>query len=170
MLIHNSALSADRRAHTGSKLEVLGLDGHTLGVDRAQVGILEKRDHVRLRGLLHGGERRRLEAHVSLEALCDFTNKTRKRRLADEKLSGLLHRPDFAERDGASLEAARLRGAHRNALASRLGGDLLHRALAAGRLACGLLGASHFVLKSCLTNVCVGLEMKRMSPKKAVTK
>ena len=35
-------------SETSSKLNVLGLDGDTLGVDGAQVGIFEERDEVSL--------------------------------------------------------------------------------------------------------------------------
>ena len=43
-----SALSTDAT----SELDVLGHDGHTLGVDGAQVGVLEQPHQVRLAGLL----------------------------------------------------------------------------------------------------------------------
>ena len=38
-----------------SKLDVLGHDGHTLGMDGTQVGVLEKANQVRLASLLKGG-------------------------------------------------------------------------------------------------------------------
>jgi hypothetical protein len=43
-----SSLSSE----SSSELEVLGLDGDSLGVDGAQVGVLEERDEVCLRGFL----------------------------------------------------------------------------------------------------------------------
>ncbi len=43
------ALAAD----TEGELDVLGHDGHALGVDRAEVGVLEQRGEVRLARLLH---------------------------------------------------------------------------------------------------------------------
>ena len=43
-----SALSAD----SPGQLDVLGHDGHPLGVDGAQVGVLKETDKVGLRGLL----------------------------------------------------------------------------------------------------------------------
>ena len=45
---HLSTLSAD----TAGQLNVLGHDGDTLGVDGAQVGVLEQTNQVRLAGLL----------------------------------------------------------------------------------------------------------------------
>lgn len=50
------------------------LDGDTLGVDGAQVGILKERDEVRLDGLLEGTDGRRLEAEVGLEILGNLTD------------------------------------------------------------------------------------------------
>lgn len=50
------------------------LDGDTLGVDGAQVGILEERDEVRLDGLLKSTDGGRLESEVRLEVLGNLTN------------------------------------------------------------------------------------------------
>ena len=47
-----STLSAD----TAGKLDVLGHDGHTLGMDGAQVGVLEQTDQVGLASLLKMGQ------------------------------------------------------------------------------------------------------------------
>ena len=43
---------------TTGKLNVLGLDGDTLGVDGAEIGVLEKRDEVSLNGLLESADGR----------------------------------------------------------------------------------------------------------------
>ena len=51
-------------------------NGDTLGVDGAQVGVLEERDEVSLNGLLKSTDGRALEAEVGLEVLSDLTNKT----------------------------------------------------------------------------------------------
>jgi hypothetical protein len=56
------------------ELDVLGLDGDALGVDGAQVGVLEEGDEVRLDRLLEGADGRRLEAEIRLEVLGDLTN------------------------------------------------------------------------------------------------
>jgi len=50
------------------------LDGHTLGVDGTQVGVLKEGDEVRLDGLLQSTDGRRLEAEIRLEVLSDLTN------------------------------------------------------------------------------------------------
>ena len=87
------------------KLDVLGHDGDTLGVDGAQVGVLEKSHKVSLGRLLkseHGGS---LEAKVGLEVLSDLTHKSLEGKLADQELSGLLEATDLTESDGARTEA-----------------------------------------------------------------
>ena len=74
------ALAADA---TG-QLHVPGHDGHALGVDRAQVAVLEETHEVRLGGLLQGENGGALEAEVRLEVLGD---------LADQALEGQLANP-----------------------------------------------------------------------------
>jgi histone H3 len=56
------------------ELDVLALDSDTLGVDGAEVGVLEEGDEVRLDGLLEGANGGRLEAEIALEVLSDFTD------------------------------------------------------------------------------------------------
>ena len=50
------------------------LNGDALGVDGAEVGVLEEGDEVRLDRLLEGADGRRLEAEIRLEVLGDLTN------------------------------------------------------------------------------------------------
>jgi histone H3 len=73
---------------TTGELEVLGLDGDTLGVDGGEVGVLEEGDEVGLGSLLEGHDGRRLEAQVGLEVLGDLTDETLEGELADEELGG----------------------------------------------------------------------------------
>jgi hypothetical protein len=56
------------------QLDVLGLDGDALGVDGAQVGVLEEGDEVRLDRLLEGADGGGLEAEVALEVLGNLTD------------------------------------------------------------------------------------------------
>lgn len=56
------------------QLDVLGLDGDALGVDRAQVGVLKEGDEVGLDRLLEGADGRGLEAEVALEVLGNLTD------------------------------------------------------------------------------------------------
>ena len=63
-----SALATD----TAGQLDVLGHDGHPLGVDGAQVGVLEETHQVGLAGLLQSHDGRALEPQVGLEVLGDL--------------------------------------------------------------------------------------------------
>ena len=128
------------------ELDVLGHDGDALGVDGAQVGVLEEPDEVRLGRLLQREDGVRLEAQVRLEVLRDLAHEALERELADQQLGGLLVTPDLTESDGSRavpvglLDAAGGGGG----LARRLGGELLPGGLASGGLAGGLLGTGHF--------------------------
>lgn len=94
--MHLRALTAE----TTGELDVLGLDGDTLGVDGAQVGVLKEGDEVGLNGLLKSTDGRGLEAEVGLEILSNFTDQTLEGQLADQELSGLLVATDFTQSDG----------------------------------------------------------------------
>ena len=127
------------------QLDVLGHDGDPLGVDGAQVGVLEETDQVGLAGLLEGHDGGALEPEVGLEVLGDLPDQTLEGELADQKLGGLLVPPDLSQGDGTGPVPVGLLDASGGggALASGLGGQLLPRGLASGRLTGGLLGTSH---------------------------
>ncbi|KAI6776937.1 hypothetical protein HG530_000882 [Fusarium avenaceum] len=61
-------------SETAGQLDVLGLDGDTLGVDGAEVGILEEGDEVGLDGLLESTDSGRLESEIRLEVLGNLTD------------------------------------------------------------------------------------------------
>ena len=106
------------------ELHVLRHDGHTPGVDGAEVGVLEQADQVGLGRLLqshHGG---RLEAEVGLEVLSDLTNQTLERSLLDEKVRGLLIPADLSHGDRTRTITLGFLGAV-SRLAGSLGGKLL---------------------------------------------
>ena len=125
-----STLSTD----TAGKLDVLGHDSDTLGVDGTQVGVLEEANQVSLTGLLEGHDSRALEPQVSLEILGNLSDEMLEGELADEKLSGLLVSSDLTEGNCSRpvpvwlLDSAGGRGR----LASSLGGQLLPGGLASG--------------------------------------
>jgi len=136
------------------QLDILGHNGHTLGVDGSQVGVLEESHEVGLSGLLqreHGGA---LEAQVGLEVLGDLAHQPLEGQLADEQLGGLLVLADLTERDGTRAVTVRLLDATggRRGLARGLGGQLLPGRLATGGLAGCLLGTSH-VGEACKVDV-----------------
>jgi hypothetical protein len=123
---------------TTGKLDVLGLNGDTLGVNSAQVGVLEERDEVGLDGLLESADGGRLETEIRLEVLSDFTDQALEGELADEELGRLLVATDLTESDGTGLIPVGLldttgRGGR---LAGCLGGELLAGRLATSGLAC----------------------------------
>ena len=93
---------------SSGELHVLGHDGNSLGVDGAEVGILEEGDEVRLDGLLESADGTALETEVRLEVLSDLTNKSLEGKLADEELGRLLVATDLTESDGSGLVAVRL--------------------------------------------------------------
>ena len=140
---HSRTLATD----TAGKLDVLGHDRDALGVDRAEVGVLEERDEVRLRGLLERQDGGALEAQVRLEVLGDLADETLERELADEQVRRLLVLADLAECNGPRAVPVRLLDATggRRRLARGLGRELLAGRLATGRLAGGLLGTGHLV-------------------------
>lgn len=136
-----STLTAD----TAGKLDVLGHDGHTLGVDGAQVGVLEKTYEVCLASLLEGHDGGALEAQIGLEVLGDFTDQTLEWQLADEQFGALLVTTDLTESDCSGPVTMGLlhTSGGRGTLTSGLGGQLLTWGLASGRLASGLLCTCH---------------------------
>ena len=136
-------LSAD----TAGQLDVLGHDGDTLGVDGAQVGVLEETHQVSLAGLLQSHDGGRLEAQVGLEVLSNLPHQALEGQLADQELGRLLVATDLTEGHGAGPVPVGLLDASggRGALASGLGSQLLAGSLPSSRFAGGLLGASHGV-------------------------
>ena len=130
---------------TAGQLDVLGHDGHTLGMDSAQVGVLEETDQVSLTSLLQGHDGRALEAQICLEVLGNFSHQALEGQLADEKLGALLVTTDLTESDSSwpvtvgFLDTSGSRGG----LAGCLGGELLSWGLASGRFTGGLFGSCH---------------------------
>ena len=130
---------------TAGQLDVLGHDGHSLGVDGAQVGVLEQTNQVSFGSLLESHDGRALEAQVSLEVLGDFTHQTLEGEFSDEELGALLVTTDLTESDGSGPVSVRLLHPTGGwgALASSLGGQLFSGGFASGRFTSGLLGTSH---------------------------
>ena len=139
---HLRALTTD----AAGKLDVLGHDGDTLGVDGAQVGVLKEADEVCLGCLLQSKDGRALEPQVRLEVLRDLANEALERQFADQELGALLVPADLTESHGTGTVAVRLlhTSSGWGALAGSLGGQLLTGGFASGALACGLLGTGHF--------------------------
>ncbi|DBA03601.1 TPA: hypothetical protein N0F65_006780 [Lagenidium giganteum] len=127
------------------ELNILWHDGHTLGVDGAQVGVFEQANKVRFGGFLERQDGRALEAQVRFVVLRDFTHQALERQLADQQVRRLLVLADFTQRDGTWTVAMRLLDATggRRALTRGLRGELFARCLATGGLTGSLLGTGH---------------------------
>mmetsp|Transcript_47384 Transcript_47384/g.135594 ORF Transcript_47384/g.135594 Transcript_47384/m.135594 type:complete len:232 (-) Transcript_47384:58-753(-) len=127
------------------KLQVLWHDGDALGVDGAEVGVLEQADQVRLCRLLQGQHGLRLKLEVRLEVLRNLADEALEGQLADQQLRALLVFADLAERHGSWPVPKRLLDAalHGRLLARLLCSQRLAGRLAADGLAGGLLGAGH---------------------------
>ena len=135
------ALAAD----AAGELKFLGHDCNTLGVDGAQVCVLEEANEVGLSSLLEGEDGGSLEAKVALEILGNLADETLEGQLADEEVGRLLVPIDLTEGNGSGAVTVGLLDASGGGggLASGLGGELLAGGFASGRLAGGLLGTSH---------------------------
>ena len=127
------------------QLDVLGHDGDSLGVDGAQVGVLEQTDQVSLAGLLKSHDGRALEAQVGLEVLSDLSDQTLEGQLADQQLSGLLVTTDLSQSHGTGPVTMGLLHATGGwgAFAGSLGSELLPWGFASGGFTSGLLGSCH---------------------------
>ena len=102
--INLSAFSSD----TSSELNILRHNGDSLGVDGAQVGVLEQTDQIGLARLLQSSDRRRLESQVGLEILRDLAHQSLKRQFSDQELSALLVATDLAQSYCARAISVRL--------------------------------------------------------------
>lgn len=127
------------------QLDVLGHDGDAFRVNRAQVGVFEETDEVSFAGLLQSHNSGALETEIGLEVLCDLTNETLERKLADKQLGTLLVATDLTESYGAGPVAMGFldTAGGRCALPRSLGGELLPRSLTTGGFTSGLLGTRH---------------------------
>ena len=144
--IKNFPLSLRSFASQSSRqLDVLLLDGDSLGVDGAQVSVFKQRHQVGFDGFLQGTNGRRLESQVGLEVLGDFSDQSLERQLSDQKLGRLLESSDFSQGDGTGLVSVGLLdttgGGGR--LSRGLRRQLLSGGLTTSRLSCGLLSSSH---------------------------
>ena len=139
---HLGALATD----AAGELDVLGHDGDALGVDGAQVGVLEEANEVGLGGLLEGEDGGSLEPQVGLEVLGDLADEALEGELPDEELGGLLVPADLAKGDGSRAVPVGLLDSTGGGggLAGGLGGELLPGSLSSGGLTGGLLGTGHF--------------------------
>lgn len=77
-------------ADTTSKLNIFRHDGYSLCMDGTQVSVLKQANKVSLGCFLQGQNCSALKPQVSLKVLSNFTNKTLKRCLTNQKIGRLL--------------------------------------------------------------------------------
>ena len=132
-------------ADAAGQLDVLGHDGDPLGVDGAQVGVLEQANQVGLAGLLQSHDGGALEAQVGLEVLSDLPHQALEGQLADQQLGGLLVAADLPQSHGTGPVTVRFLHAAggRGALTGGLSSQLLPGSLSSGGFTGGLLGSGH---------------------------
>jgi len=118
-------------------------------VDGAEVGVLEKTNHVGLRSLLEGKDGRGLESEFASVFGGDFSDESLEWELSDEELGGLLESSDLSESDGSWSESVWLLDATGGGglLGSSLVCDVLSWVLGAGVLAGGVFGTGHCVFE-----------------------
>ena len=127
------------------QLDILWHDCNTLGVDSAQVGILEKTNQVSLAGLLESHDGGALETQVGLEILGDFSDQTLEGQFPDEKLGALLVPTDLTKSDGSWPVPVRFLDSSGGwcALTSGFGSQLFPWSLSSGGFTSGLLCTCH---------------------------
>ena len=130
---------------SAGQLDVLGHDGDALGVDGAEVGILEESDQVGLGRLLQSHDGGALEAEIGLEVLGNLADETLKGELADEKLGRLLITPDLTKSHGSGPVTMGLLDASGGGgrFTGSLGSELLPRCLSTSGFTGSLLGTGH---------------------------
>ena len=87
------------------ELEISGHDGDSLGVDGAEVGVLEQGDQVSLSSFLEGQDSGGLESEFLLPLVGDFPDHSLEGELSDQQVSGLLVFPDFPEGHCSGFES-----------------------------------------------------------------
>lgn len=95
-------------ADSSGELEVLLLDGHSLGVDGAQLGILEETGQVALGGFLEGQEGLGLESELAVDALADGADESLEGGLGQEQGCLFLVSLDLSDGNSSSSESAGL--------------------------------------------------------------
>nr|AFK34563.1 unknown [Lotus japonicus] len=131
--------------NTSSKLDVLGHNGHPLSMDSTEIGILKQSNKISFSSFLKSKYSMALEPQISLEVLCNFTNKTLEGQLPDQELSTLLILTNFTESNSSRAVSMGFLDSTSGwcRLPCSLGCELLPWSLSTGGFASGLLGTSH---------------------------
>ena len=140
-ICHSSPFTTDATC----QLDILGHDGDPLGMDGADVGVLEQPHQVSLACLLNGHDSRSLEAKISLEILGDFPDKPLERPFPQQQFGRLLVPSDLPQCNSAGPEPVRLfhPTRSRSTLPCSFGSQLLPGSLPSSGLASSLLSSCH---------------------------
>jgi len=103
-VVHVSEVSVGISSDSSGQLHVLLHEGHTLGVDRTQVSILENTGEVCFGGFLKGNESLRLEAELSVDVTADLAHESVEGSSWKEVAGLLLIAFDLTEGDGTWSE------------------------------------------------------------------
>ena len=134
---------------SSGELDVLGHDGHSLGVDGAEVGVLEEANQVGFGCFLESEDGGGLESEVVLELSSNLSDESLEGELSDEELSALLEFSDFSESNSSWSESVGLLDSSLSGGGSLLGllvSDVLSWGLATSVLSSSLLGSCHFIV------------------------
>ena len=136
-------------ADSARKLHVSRHDGHALGMNGAEVGVLEQPNQVSFCGLLQGSDGCRLEADVVVEGVRNLADQTLEWQFAQKQITGLLVSANFSQRNRSRAVAMRLlHASHAGCTLTRgLGGEVLAGCFASMALSSRLLGACHDVFE-----------------------
>lgn len=146
-----AARSGPLSADASRQLDVFRHDGHSLGVDSAQIGVLEQADQIGFACFLERHHRRTLKSQVGLEVLRDFPNEALEGQLPYEQFGAFLVTADLAEGHGARTISVGLFNAARgrSTLSRRFGGQLFSGRFTPSGLPSGLLGSRHDGIRVC---------------------
>ena len=133
--------------NSAGELDVFRHNGHTLGMDGAQVCVFKKTNKIGLAGFLKGHHGRALETQVSFEVLSYFTYQTLEGQFADEQFGGFLVPPDLTKSHSTGPITMRLFHSTSGwcAFASCLRSQLLAGSFSSSRFTGSLLSASHYL-------------------------
>ena len=139
--------SGSLTSDSSGELHVLWHDGNSLGVDGAEVSVLEESNHVGLSGFLESKDGGRLESKVGLEVGSDFSDESLEWELSNEELGRLLILSDHSKSNGTWSESMGLldtTGGWDGGLGGL--GDHLSWGLGSGSLSSSLLCSCHLKL------------------------